>query len=50
MKRVITAQTPRVKMKDYKCFFGIFAPDVNSKINVRANILKCGIARADKLI
>lgn len=50
MKRVITSQTPRVKMKDYKRFIGIYAPDVNSKINIRANILKCGTPRADKLI
>ena len=50
MKRVMTAQTPRVRMKDYRRFIGIFAPDVHSKINVRANILSHGSAVANRLL
>jgi hypothetical protein len=50
MKRVMTAQTPRVRMKDYRSFFGIHAADVNAKINVRANILKCASPIADRLL
>ena len=50
MKRVMTAQTPRVRMKDYRSFLGITAKDVNAKINVRANILKCASPRADRLL
>lgn len=50
MKRVMTAQTPRVRMKDYRSFIGIYAPDVNAKINVRANILKCASPKSDRLL
>ena len=50
MKEVMTAQTPRVRMKDYRRFIGIHAPDVHSKINVRANILKCATPKADRLL
>jgi hypothetical protein len=50
MKRVMTAQTPRVRMKDYRSFFGIVALDVNAKINVRANIFKCASPKADRLL
>ena len=50
MKEVMTAQTPRVRMKDYRSFIGIYAPDVHAKINVRANILKCATPKADRLL
>jgi len=50
MKEVMTAQTPRVRMKDYRRFIGIHAPDVHAKINVRANILKCATPKADRLL
>jgi len=46
----MTSQTPRVKMKDYRNFIGIFAPDVHSKINVRANILAQGSPIANRLL
>ena len=50
MQRVMTAQTPRVRMKDYRRFMGIIASDVNAKINVRSNILKCATPLADRLL
>ena len=50
MREVMTAQTPRVRMKDYRRFVGIYAQDVNAKINVRANILKCASPKADRLL
>jgi len=50
MTKAMTAQTPRVRMQDYRSFRGIFAPDVNSKINVRANILKCASPKSDRLL
>jgi hypothetical protein len=50
MKRVMTSQTPRVRMKDYRSFIGIFAPDVHSKINVRANILARATPLPDRLL
>ena len=48
--RIVTAQTPRVRMKDYKSFIGIYAPDVHRKINVRANILKCGSVINERML
>jgi len=50
LKRVMTSQTPRVRMQDYRSFIGIFASDVHAKINVRANILKCASPKADRLL
>jgi len=50
MERVMTAQTPRVRMKDYRRFIGIYAPDVHSKINVRANILSQGSPVTTRLL
>jgi hypothetical protein len=46
----MTSQTPRVRMKDYRNFIGIFAPDVHSKINVRANILTHGTPIPNRLL
>jgi hypothetical protein len=45
----LTAQSPRVRMSDYKRF-RIFAKNVHEKINVRANILHCGSPKNDMLI
>jgi len=50
MQRVMTAQTPRVRIADYKRFIGVYAIDVNAKINVRGNILKCASPKADRLL
>lgn len=48
--RIVTAQTPRVRMKDYRSYLGIYAPSVHHKINVRANILKCGRPVNEKML
>lgn len=48
--RILTAQSPRVRMKDYRSYLGIYAPSVHHKINVRANILKCGRPVNEKML
>ena len=51
MARVMTAQTPRVRMEDYRKFF--FPKDnlsVNQKINLRSNILNFAKPISETLI
>lgn len=50
MKNVVTAQSPRLRMRDYKGFIGIYAPSVHHKINVRNNILMRGMPISDRLL
>ena len=47
MKTIITAQSPRLRMQDYKRYVGIYAPTVHHKINVRNNILMRGTPVSD---
>lgn len=49
--RVLTSQTPRVRMTDYKFFwYARAATDTHSKINMRGNILSNGTPIGNRLL
>jgi hypothetical protein len=48
LKKMKTAQSVRANLK-YKQFIFISPENVHQKINIKNNILVCGIPRADKL-
>jgi hypothetical protein len=52
MIRFQTAQTPRVRMSDYRLYksSAMQATDMHSKINVRANILNCASPVRDRIL